>query len=580
MKKIPYGIFDFQTLILDNYYYVDKTNYLPLIEERPNYLFLLRPRRFGKSVFINMMAAYYDVSMKDQFKTLFGNLWIGSHPTKCANAYQVLRFDFSRAGGSIDNLESKFNSYCCNVLNRFINKYASFYDEFTVKSVLESTSAEDKLNIIHLYAEEKRYRLYLIIDEYDNFTNDVLSSQGKEVMTDLTHADGFYRRFFKLFKGAFDRIFMIGISPVTMDDITSGYNIDWNVSPDPKFNAMLGFEEDEVMTMLEYYKEHCGFPQSVDRLIEMMKPWYDNYCFAEECYGRQTVYNCDMVLYFVGHLQQFGAAPKEMVDKNVRTDYSKLKALISLDKGIQQNERISVIEEVATKGSVNVWLQRSFPAMELTEMDNFRSLLFYYGMLTIGGEDHGITKMVIPNECVRMQYWSFLFKMYQKIYDVNFDMLRDEFLAMIIKGNWRPALEKIGEAYYATSSVRDAIEGEHNVQGFFKAYLGQCNYSLLCPEMELNYGYSDFLMCPWRHGYPDAKHAYIIEIKYVKKDNKGEKADAQIEKAYDEAKTQIEQYSSSPKLQKALVDCTLHGIIVIFHGPKMAVCEEVQSLKL
>lgn len=570
MKQIPYGIDDFQTIIHDDYYYVDKTQYLPILETKPNYVFLLRPRRFGKSLFINMMATYYDVLLKDRFDELFGNLWIGSNPTKLANAFQVLRFDFSKAGGSIDHLEEEFNEYCCNELDEFIDKYSSFYDADLIERVKQTNSARTKLNLITIRAKRMRYRLYLIIDEYDNFTNDVLASQGKEVFSRLLHADGFYRRFFKSFKGSFDRIFMIGISPVTMDDLTSGYNIDWNISLNPVFNSMLGFEEHEVREMIEYYQGYKLLPQNTDSLIEIMKPWYDNYCFSEECFGNQTVYNCDMVLYFIGHYITSGTPPKEMVDKNVRTDYSKLRTLIRLDRGSQLEQNMKAIEEVTNNGWINVRLKSSFPALSLTDPDNFRSLMFYYGMLTIGGGSFPRLKMIIPNECVRFQYWHFLFEMYQQHHHIDIDPLRDEFEGMICAGIWAPALERIGKAYTDSSSLRDAIEGEHNLQGFFKAYLSQSDYSLLCPEMELNYGYSDFLLFPWRSGHPEARHGYILEIKYAKTNAN----DAKLEELKEEAKSQIDKYSSSPRLIKALNDCYLHGIIIIFRGSQMLICEE------
>ena len=254
VKRIPYGISDFNQLRNENSYFVDKTPYLPLIEQMPNYLFLIRPRRFGKSVFLSMMRTYYDIQQRDNFDKYFGDLWIGAKPTKQRNSYQVLYFDFSKAGCSLPgaDLMSSFNEYCSLVINNFASRYASYYGDDFKKTIENIESAKAKLSYIEIEAKEKGYPLYLIIDEYDNFTNVILSEHGQKMFHDLTHASGFYREYFKQFKGMFDRIFLMGVSPVTLDDLSSGYNIDWNISVDETFNAMMGFSETEVREMFSY----------------------------------------------------------------------------------------------------------------------------------------------------------------------------------------------------------------------------------------------------------------------------------------------------------------------------------------
>ncbi|MCC8119426.1 MAG: ATP-binding protein [Bacteroidales bacterium] len=565
MKQLPYGISDFKRIRRDDLYYVDKTMYLPLLEEENSYLLMIRPRRFGKSLFLSMMEAYYDVNMKDRFQELFGGLWIGKNPTRLANKFQVMRFDFSRARGSIDNLESKFNEYCSRQLNRFIEKYKEFYDDFTYRQVLEAKSAESKLNIIEGYAHDMELSLYLIIDEYDNFTNNVLASHGSEVFGNLTHTDGFYRNFFKLFKGMFERIFMIGISPVTLDDLTSGYNIDWNISNLPDFNSMLGFEEKDVRQMLAYYKDCGRVDGEIDDIIADMKPWYDNYCFSLKKHGRETVYNCDMALYYMSPLLKTGLPPEDMIDKNIKTDFSKLQMLINLDHGIRRETRISAIEQIANEGFIDMKLKTSFPAMELLQEDNFLSLVYYYGLLTIDGGEYPISHMVIPNECVRQQYWNFMINMYENVHPIAKKPIEKDYRSMVYNGEWRPVIEKIGEAFKELSSVRDTIGGEHNVQGFFKAWLGVCDYALLCPEMELNYGYNDFVLVPLRSHYPNATHCYIFELKYARKDA----SEKEVADKYDEAEAQIETYAASPRLLRAIDGCTLHGITILFRGLTM-----------
>ena len=212
-----------------------------------------------------------------------------------------------------------------------------------------------------------------------------MSDGGKDLFRNLTHASGFYREYFKLFKAMFSRVFLIGVSPVTLDDLSGGYNIDWNISQDFRFNAMLGFSEAEVRDMFRYYQENGKLRPEVDieDMMQEMKPWYNNYCFSEDCIGDDRLYNCDMVFYYLRHQVLYGCAPREMVDKNIRTDYKKLKMLADIDRGNQRENRMSVIEEIAATGTVTMKLKTSFHAEYVTDESNFRSLLYYYGLLTI-----------------------------------------------------------------------------------------------------------------------------------------------------------------------------------------------------
>ena len=378
IKGIPYGVASFEQVRSENRYYVDKTMYLPLLEEASNYLFLIRPRRFGKSVFVSMMQAYYDIAKADRFDMLFDGLWIQQHPTPLKNAFQVIYFDFSLVSAQADDLKNSFNYYCGIVMDSFIRRYQAYYDKNIVEKVLSSDNAANKMKLVNDEAHAKGYPLYLIIDEYDNFTNVILSEGGKEVFRNLTHASGFYREYFKLFKVMFSRVFLIGVSPVTLDDLSSGYNIDWNISQDPDFNYMLGFSESDVREMFLYYKGVGKLRPDADieAMLAEMKPWYNNYCFAEECMDEERLYNCDMVLYYLRHQIRLGRSPKEMVDKNIRTDYKKLKMLADIDKGNQRENRMSVIEEIAATGSIVMNLKTSFPAEYVTDDNNFRSLLY------------------------------------------------------------------------------------------------------------------------------------------------------------------------------------------------------------
>lgn len=322
VKRIPYGVSNFVDVVEENQYYVDKTMYLPLLENQPSSLFFIRPRRFGKSIFLNMLRAYYDISQKEKFQKRFGNLWIGSHPTPLQGAFQVLHLDFSRVGGLDGTLAENFDDYCCGGLDDFASIYEPYYYPGFEQEMKAQCGTTNKLNFLDRKAHNNGAKLYLIVDEYDNFTNVVLNEQGNEVYHALTHASGFYREVFKKFKGMFDRIFMTGVSPVTLDDLTSGFNIGWNISTDHQFNMMLGFSETDVREMIQYYKDAGQLPAEVDidAMIEEMRPWYDNYCFAKESLERDPkMFNCDMVLYYLRHYMTLGKSPEEMIDPNTRT---------------------------------------------------------------------------------------------------------------------------------------------------------------------------------------------------------------------------------------------------------------------
>ena len=571
IRQIPYGMADFESLISDNLYYVDKTMFLSELESQPRTQIFIRPRRFGKSLFISMMRAYYDKANADRFDELFGSLWVGKHPTPLRNKYQVLYLDFSQIGGSIDQLADKCNEYIRRCLDSFVRRYTDDYPEYFIKDYFESKDATDKLVLITRNAKELRIPLFLIIDEYDNFTNVVLNEQGEAMYHAITHADGFYRDLFKKFKGNFDRIFLTGVSPVTLDDLTSGFNIGWNLSTHPALDKMLGFSTDDVRTMFNYYKEvgmlpaHCN----VDAMIEEMRPWYDNYCFSEDCLedpGR--VFNCDMVLYYLRNFTSYGRSPKNMLDPNTKTDYSKLRKLIQLDS-LDGNRR-GVLAEIISEGQITATLHESFSAMEMTKPDYFPSLLFYYGMLTIKGAEGSMPILGIPNNNVRIQYYNYLLENLDRNSNVAYQQLKKGFTAMAFDGQWHATLQYMADCYRNMSSVRDSIEGERNIQGFFLAYFSLNDYYYTAPELELQHGYCDFFLLPNLTHYK-TNHSYIIEMKYLPKKDYAEKSEAQ----WQEAVEQINGYAAAPRVEALRQGTTLHKIVMQFAGWEMIRMEDV-----
>ena len=579
VKRLPYGINDFEAVIEQNQYYVDKTMYLPLLENQPSNIIFIRPRRFGKSIFLSMLHAYYDCSKKEKFQTLFGDLWVGKHPTPLQGKYQILHLDFSYVGGSIEKLEENFNVYLRVKLDGFMRIYQDSYPEDVKEKFFKSDSAAEKLALLQDETATKGIPLYLIIDEYDNFTNTVLNEQGENVYWAITHADGFYRDVFKKFKGMFERIFITGVSPVTLDDVTSGFNIGWHISTKPEFNQMLGFSQEEVRKMFAYYKEMGGIPATsdIEAMIDEMKPWYDNYCFSEDALHTQSkVFNSDMVIYYLRSYIDRGEAPKQMIDPNTKTDYNKMKKLLQLDK--LDGDRKGVIRTIAETGQIVAPLTEAFSAYSLTDPQIFTSLLFYYGMLTIKGTRGDKMILGIPNNNVRKQYYGYLKDLYEEKAYVDTNQLTDYYYDMAYEGKWREGLQFMADAYSKVSSVRDGIESERNLQGFFMAYLNLNNYYYTAPELELNHGYCDFFLLPNLTHYA-TKHSYILELKVLsKKDYEAKPEDGKLSKAevqWQEAEEQIKRYAVAPRVEALRQGTTLHKIIMQFVAGKLVRMEEV-----
>lgn len=584
VKLVPYGVADFATVIEQNLYYVDKTMFIPELEKQPRNLFFIRPRRFGKSIFLSMLYSYYDCTQSHKFQSLFGNLWIGQHPTLLQGKYQVLFLDFSQITGNIDKLETKFNSYLSINLDAFVRQYSEYY-QAEMEEILAQEDFEEKMELIFKAAKAHQYHLYLIIDEYDNFTNVILNERGENVYHAITHADGFYRDVFKKFKGNFERIFMMGVSPVTLDDVTSGFNIGWNISIKPEFDEMLGFSTTDVVEMFTYYKEHGSIPvdSDIDAIVNDMKPWYDNYCFAEEALKKKTrMFNCDMVLYYLRNYMDNGCSPRQMIDPNTRTDYGKMKKLLQFDK--LDGERKGIIRKIAEEEQIVTQLYESFSAYQIPKAEIFPSLLFYYGMLTIKGTRGSKLILGIPNNNVRKQYYGYLEEEYQAKAYVDVNQLTDYYYDMAYDGKWEEGLRFMADAYAKVSSVRDGIEAERNLQGFFMAYLNLNDYYITAPELELNHGYCDFFLLPDLTHYA-SQHSYILELKVLSKKDfsaivEGEftedgKPMTKAEKQWREALDQIHRYAEAPRVEALRQGTKLHLIIMQFEGWELKRMEEV-----
>lgn len=574
-KRIPYGIADFKQVRKENKYLVDKTIFFERMENAGNFLFLVRPRRFGKSLFLDMLETYYDINEKDNFQKLFKGLYVADHPTPEQGEFQVLHLDFSMVGSDLENLYENFNRYLSQRCLLFAKKYAAYYPDDFLEDMEKEETCMAMLNLIHGVSHDLDLKLYLIVDEYDNFTNNVLNVKGQQAYHELTHGTGFYRDIFKLFKPMFDRIIMLGVSPITLDDLTSGYNIALNMSLDVRFNQMLGFSEKDVREMIRYYKAvgAIGDDKTEDAIINDMKPWYDNYCFSRRSYATDPkMFNCDMVCYYMSTLVDTGYRPDDLVDPNTMTDYGKLKRLIEIDN--RKENRLQIIHEIAEKGYIYGTLVSHFPAERIMDYDNFVSLLYYYGMLTIGGVEGELLTLAIPNNNVRLQYYHYLLDEYNTIAPVKTSELSLRYGRAALHGDWHPLIEFICKAYHDTTAVRQLIEGERNLQGFMNAYLTLTNYYQVAPEMEFSHGYCDFFLLPNYLTYPMVAHSYILELKYLKTDA----TEAEAAKQWEGAVEQIKGYAADKKLQSMLHGTQLHAIVIQIKGYDLVRFDEVPTV--
>ena len=576
-KRIPYGISDFRRIVEEKYYYVDKTCFIERIEQAPPFLFLIRPRRFGKSLWLNMLESYYDMALKDEFDRLFGPYYIGQHPTEERNSYLILKFNFAMVNPEMEVLNDSFEEHASMCYERFNAKYAHLLGEGYLEGYAQRPNAESRLEYIALRCEQAKLPIYLIIDEYDNFTNVVLSRHGKDRYRDLTHGAGFFRFFFNKIKGvttgvgaAVKRMFISGVSPVTLDDVTSGFNIASMITMDSYFNEILGFTEGEVREMLEYYKAEGCWSGDTGAVLDVMREWYDNYCFSRSCCNVK-MYNPDMVLYFVNYLARTGMIPKTLVDLNVKTDYGKLRYLVMLDNKLNGN--FSRIRQIAEEGEVASEIIPSFPAEELPFKENFTSLLFYFGLLTIDRVERGKTVLKVPNLTIRQVLFSYIERGYReaKLFNVKVGDLDDLMAGMAYDGAWRPVFEYFGEEVKAQLGIRDFLEGEKAVQTLHLVYMNLSSYFIIWPERELNKGFSDLWMSPNLLHHPGMKYSYVVEFKYLKHDAGEEEVAAKLE----EARGQLRQYGGDAKLEASRGTTTVRYIAVVYRAWELAALEEV-----
>ena len=575
-KRIPYGMMNFVAVRRDDCYYVDKTRFIPVIEQANKFFFYIRPRRFGKSLTLSILRHYYDVLQKDSVDALYGDLYVGQHPTPERNTYLILYLNFAIVNAELNNYRQALDAHCNTEFNYFCDVYADYLPAGLKEEMNRKDGAVEQLDFLNKECKKTNQKIYLFIDEYDHFTNKILSEPGclDDYMKE-THSTGYLRSFFDTIKGGTDssieRCFVTGVSPVTMDDLTSGFNIGTNYSISPEFNELTGFSEEDVREMLDYYRTTCEFHHTTDELIQRMKPWYDNYCFAMQSYGKTTMYNSNMVLYFVdNYIRNGGQLPDRMIEENIRVDYNKLRMLIRKDKEFAHDA--SVIQTLVSQGYVTGELKTGFPAERIAAPDNFVSLLYYFGLITIDGTIEGETKFVIPNQVVREQLFSYLLDTYHDA-DLSFSSYDKSKLdsRLAYRGQWREYFQYIADCLSTYASQRDRQKGESFVHGFTLAMTAQNKFYRPESEKDTQGGYVDIFLLPMIDIWKDMLHSYIIELKYAK----GKDGDEVVARLREEAIAQANRYADTEVVRRNIGTTTLHKIVVVYRGMDMVVCEEI-----
>lgn len=579
MRLIPYGLTDFERIRTKDYYYVDKTRFIGMMEREASFVFFLRPRRFGKSLLANAIAAYYDLRMADKYEAIFKGTDIYDNPTEERSMYMVLKFNFSNVDASPEKVEKSFNDITMLHIREFIVKYSDLLPADTMEEVFRTQECSTAFNALMIKVKESEHRIYLIIDEYDNFTNTLLSYDEEGYMK-LTHGTGFFRLFFNCIKAgttdnnpAIARMFITGVTPLTLSDVTSGFNIGMNLSMKHMFNEAVGFNESEVRAMLEYYQDASGtFKHSIDELLEIMKPYYNNSCFNVESLDDDRMFNSDMVLYFLSNYVPNGFLPDNMIDFNVTSDMNKVRKMVSYDK--HNNEKGRIIERILNDGYIKSVVTGEFKLEGLGKKSSLISLLYYLGLLSYGTDEKGRTALVITNQVIREQYYTYLTDFYTKSigWQADSDDLNDLGLQANEDGDILPLLEYICSQMTEQTSNRDFNrEGESFVKGYIVATMGNNNNYFVCrTEKELNHGYCDISMTPRQGGH----HAYLVELKYLKPSA----TDEEVSECYAQAVSQLCTYAASHPFAQECTDhsWTLHPIALIVRGWKIAKLEELQ----
>ena len=537
MKKLPNGISNYEELVEEGYYYVDKTEYIEKLEGLTDKrIMFLRPRKFGKTLFTSVLENYYDIAKKDKFETLFGDTYIGKNPTKLRNTYHILRFNFS--GINTENEETTMKGFKNEVMTSikvFVEKYGL---DFYINNEDEAESILD--NLFKAWIIQKREeKIYVIIDEYDHFANELLGFRTNEFIN-LISKNGKVRKWYEILKKGTEtvvnRIFITGVAPITLDSLTSGFNISADKTKDRKFNGMIGFTKEELTKLMDNQEIT---KEEQEELLPIMKENYDGYKFSRE--AQEKIYNSNMCLYFLNEYTQYKEIPEQLVDMNIASDYSKVGKMLELCQG---EKRQDIIEKTVSGERIISEITDKFnPAIEFKEKDLI-SMLYYLGYLTIVGEEFGTPQLQIPNKVMKEIYADYFMQMISK--ETDFEIEQSEYnqitKEIALEGKIDTIIE-MTEKYLQNLSNRDYIKfDEKYVKLIFYCIAMNLRIFRIKSEMEVQRKYPDILIIP-----RDTEKGYcsvMIEFKYLKKDEEDK-----LKEKEKEAKAQIEEYASFEEIR-------------------------------
>ncbi|EPY2274751.1 AAA family ATPase [Clostridium sporogenes] len=557
MKRIPYGISNFEVLREEDYLYVDKTSYIELLDRYAPYNFFIRPRRFGKSLFISMLENYYDINKKDKFEELFGDLYIGKNPTKNKNRFLVWKISFAGvdAGHGEEELRKSFNFKVSSAAREFLYKYGNLLGEN--KLPMEDMSAEMVVAHISMLSKINNKQVFVLIDEYDNFANELITGGKQSTYSGILHGEGFVKVFYKAIKDAtadnFNRIFMTGVSPIMLDDLTSGFNITMNYTLDQNLNAMMGFTRGEISYIMD--EVDIENTELREKICTDMTQYYNGYKFNKNC---KSVFNPDMSMYFLNKYLDYNEYPEEMIDNNVKTDYGKVNQL-----AYNFNDR-EALEEIITTGETSTMLVDRFNIHTMYSVkENFKSLLFYLGMLTIKEQGPLGTVLRIPNYVIKTIYWEQYFQSLNKDYNIQIQNIRIAVNEMRMNGNIQPLINLVSSILEDLSN-RDLIKmDEKNIKMMLLTLLGVDSTYFIKSEDENNKGYVDIMLKRKIQFKDITKFQWIIELKYIKESERDT-----LEKVKEEGIKQLQGYAESKMVQEELGEGDLKKVLILVVGKK------------
>ena len=544
MIKLPNGIGDYKTLVNKKAFYADRTSYIEKLEsDYPERILFLRPRRFGKSLFLSTLNYYYGLEHKDDFQALFGDTYIGQNPTPNANQYLILRFNFSRIDTSTP--ESTFHNFLSIVKNsaiRFVAYYSDIfkgYDTKNIEDALYPQSVIDKLlSMIALYKTDRK--VYVLIDEYDHFANELVAFHLDEFKK-IVGKNGWVRKFYEEIKkgsdeGIIERIFITGIAPLTMDSLTSGFNIASNITLDPALNEMCGFTKNEVLDLLKGIDVK---KEDIPSVLFDMEQWYNGYLFNED--ATEKMYNPSMVLYFADQYQRLRKYPRTLLDTNIATDYTKLSSIFKI--GGYESSNFDTLLKLLSENQVTARITEMYSFERPFTLADMISLLYYNGILTIKGGSLLSLQFEMPNFVISQLYYQYFYELITRfagLQDARIDVYSkvDE---LAINNNITPLIE-LTERFLTGLSNRDKIKyDEKHLKSLFASFFFQAGYYFIFSEYEVakqskpEKGYADLMLVRRQPFNPP--YQFIFEIKYLKKGD-----EAQLSAKQEEARLQLAEY--------------------------------------